>query len=97
RHDLPKATSTRDTWPLLAWLAACLFLADVFTRRVAISLAWAPVMAGRLQNFLLRRRAAAPPIEYLERLRSRKAEVTHGLDQRRAAVRFGLPDADTRE
>jgi Mg-chelatase subunit ChlD len=95
RHDLPKATSTRDTWPLLAWLAACLFFADVFTRRVSVSLAWMLPLAARMRNFLLRRQAAAPPVEYLDRLRSRKAEVTQSLDQRRAAVRFdALSESD---
>lgn len=92
RHDLPKATSTRDTWPMLAWLAGCLFFADIFIRRVSINFAWLIPLKSRIWNTLLRGQAPAPAAEYLNRLRSRKAEVAHDLDQRRAAARFESSD-----
>jgi uncharacterized membrane protein/Mg-chelatase subunit ChlD len=88
RHDLPQAKSARDAWPNLVWLAGCIFLADVFTRRVSVSLAWVIPLSVRLRDRLLRRQAQAPPTEYLERLRSRKAEVSQTLEQQRAAARF---------
>ena len=47
RHDLPKATSSQDIWHYLVLAACCVFLADVFVRRVQVSLAWVPPLAGR--------------------------------------------------
>jgi hypothetical protein len=35
RHNLPKARSSQDVWPLLVLLAASLFFFDVFVRRVS--------------------------------------------------------------
>jgi hypothetical protein len=91
RHDLPKATSSQDIWHLLALAAACVFFADVFTRRVHVSFAWAPPLARRAWDFALRRQPATAKPEYIERLRSRKAEIEDRLAQLRAATRFEMP------
>jgi uncharacterized membrane protein/Mg-chelatase subunit ChlD len=88
RRDLPKATSSQDAWFVLAVIAGVLFLLDVFFRRVTVSLAWLPPLALRLWNRLLGREMAPAPVEYIQRLRSRKAEVTEGIEQRKAATRF---------
>ena len=94
RHDLAPATSSQDVWHLLLLAASCLFLADVFVRRVAISFAWAPAAAVRARDFVLRRQPAAKESPTIERLRSRKAEVNQQLAERRAAARFEpAPDA----
>jgi Mg-chelatase subunit ChlD len=91
RHDLPPSTRTSDVWPQLLWLAAAVFLADVFMRRVHIDFgdAWKFVLASSRK--LLRRRAVAQPDPYLERLRSRKAEVAHNVErQQRTNIEFEM-------
>lgn len=96
RRDLPEATAPQPIWHLLAAAAACLFLADVFIRRVHISFAWLAPAWGAVVRTVLRRPAEAAPSPVMARLRSRKAEVTQSLEQRRAAARFEpTPDAPT--
>ena len=86
-----KATSRQDIWHYLVLLACCLFFGDVFIRRVQVNLAWVPPLAGRARDCVLRRRPppAAPPT--MDRLRSRKAEVSGQFEQLRAAARFEAP------
>lgn len=94
RHDLAKATSRQDVWQFALLAAGLLFFGDVFFRRVQVSFAWVPPLAGRLRNRVLGRPQQAPAPEYMSRLRSRKAEVAGELEQRRAAARFEpQPDA----
>ncbi len=93
RHDLAKATSLSDLWPLLVFVGCCLFFLDVFVRRVTISFAWVPRVGGRVLDRVLRRPPPVADAEYLSRLRSRKAEVDQEIDQKRAAVRFEPQDA----
>jgi hypothetical protein len=98
RHDLPKATSSQDIWPLLLLVGSCIFFGDVFVRRVQVSFAWVPRLAARL----LGRKMEAPVEETIQRLRSRKAEVEDRIAQLRASTRFEVPagapiDADAIE
>ncbi|HEV3415312.1 MAG TPA: glutamine amidotransferase [Pirellulales bacterium] len=94
RRDLPEATSSQAVWHLAALFAACLFLADVFIRRVHVSFTWAIPLAKAAVRTILRRPAEVAPSPVMARLRSRKAEVTQSLEQRRAAARFEpAPDA----
>jgi hypothetical protein len=92
RHDLPKATSSQDIWHLLALAAACLFFADVLVRRVNVNFAWVSPLARRAWDFVLRRQPLPVKPEYMERLRSRKAEVEDRIAQLRAATRFEMPE-----
>lgn len=91
RHDLPKATSSQETWHWLLLMASCVFLGDVFIRRVHVHFAWVPPLAVRVRDFVLRRQPAPAQPQYIERLKSRKAEVGDKLEQLRAATRFELP------
>ncbi len=95
RHDLLKASSRQDIWHYLVLAACCLLFGDVFIRRVQLNLAWVGPLANRTADWLLGRRpaAAAPPT--MERLRSRKAEVSGQFDQLRAAARFEAPPERT--
>ncbi len=94
RRDLPPAISTQPIWHLVALAAACLFLADVFIRRVHVSFAWVGPLAAAAVRKVLRRPVEAAPSPVMARLRSRKAEITESLEQRRAAARFEpAPDA----
>ena len=69
-------------WPVLLWLSACVFLADVAVRRIALDV-------DRLREKAIeqwkkfRGEEVAPASEYMEKLRSRKAEVGEQLDRSR--------------
>jgi uncharacterized membrane protein len=74
-------------WPLLLWLAACLFLGDVAVRRIAPD---TDRMKAALANQWrrLRGQETVKSSDYMDKLRSRKAEVTEQLDRSRFASRF---------
>lgn len=91
RHDLPKAGSSQEAWHWLILMASCVFLGDVFIRRVQVHFAWLPLQLVRMRDFILRRQPTPALPQYIERLKSRKAEVTEYLKQFRAAARFELP------
>jgi hypothetical protein len=88
RRDMPLAISSQDIWPWLVLVGSCLFLADVFVRRVQISLEWLAPAWQRFSEVVFRRERQLAPVETMSRLRSRKAEVGQALDSRRAAARF---------
>ncbi len=92
RHDLPKAASSQEIWHWLLLLASCVFLGDVFIRRVAVSFDWLPPLVTRTLDFVLRRQPAPAQPQFIERLKSRKAEVSGQLEQMRAATRFEMPE-----
>ena len=92
RRDLPKAIASQDIWHLLVMLGSCVFLADVFVRRVQINFLWLVPIWTRTLDTLLRREHQAPAPEMMQRLRSRKAQVDQSIENRRAATRFE-PDA----
>lgn len=94
RHNLPKARSSQDVWPLLVLVAACLFFCDVFVRRVSISWEWARPAVNWVRERVLNRDKLEAPDERMERLRRRKAAISTNIDERRAATRFEPePDA----
>ena len=92
RRD-PKLVAPRASpplWPSLLWLATVLFLGDVAVRRVAPDVdRMRKAVADQWKK--LRGREVAPPVEYMEKLKSRKAEVGEQLDRSRAATRFEAP------
>ena len=61
---------------------------DVFCRRVHVNFGWVPPLAGRARDWVLRRQPKPATPEFMQRLRSRKAEVSGQLDQIHAAARF---------
>ena len=74
-------------------MASCLFLGDVFMRRVSVNFGWLPPLLARLA-----RSGPPPPAAPASRstssgCKSRKAEVAGHLEQLRAATRFELPAA----
>lgn len=86
RADLPKAVSIRDVWPLLLLACGLLFLADVFVRRVALTLDWVAPSLRWLKAKVLRGRVVLEVEQRLERLRSKKQEVAQSIDQRRRTI-----------
>jgi uncharacterized membrane protein len=72
-------------WPTLLWLAACLFLGDVAVRRIALDvdrIKRAAVAEWRK----LRGQDEATASDYMDKLRSRKAEVDEQLDRSRTST-----------
>lgn len=95
-HNLEKAISVQDVWPLFVLVSAFVFFADIFVRRVTISWEWTePIRKWfgdrwkRSDNDIAEQVASK-----LDRLRSRKQEVSSELDERRKATRYEPePDA----
>ncbi|MEM8866269.1 MAG: VWA domain-containing protein, partial [Planctomycetota bacterium] len=75
RRDLPPAIASQDIWPLLVLVGSCVFLADVFVRRVQIGVEWMAPAWAWLTTTILRRQPQTKQAETMSRLRSRKAEV----------------------
>jgi hypothetical protein len=77
-------------WPTLLWLAACLFLGDVAVRRIAVDFGW---IKQTVMNEWKKLRGEEPTTasEYMDKLRSRKAEVDEQLDRTRTAPRTEGP------
>jgi uncharacterized membrane protein len=77
-------------WPLLLFGSAVLFLCDVAIRRVSPDF-------ERMRKLIndqwekLRGREVAPQPEYMEKLKSRKAEVSDAIDRSRTATRYEAP------
>jgi uncharacterized membrane protein len=81
--------SLQPVWPWLVLLAAvCLFF-DVAVRRIAVDPAEAALRAREVWERLRgRATVAAPTPQFLDRLKSRKAQVGEALGKGRAARRF---------
>ncbi|HEY4232583.1 MAG TPA: VWA domain-containing protein [Lacipirellulaceae bacterium] len=88
RRDLPRAVASQDIWPWLVMMGSCLFFADVFVRRVQISLEWLAPVWARFAETVLRRKRPVATAPTMERLRSRKADIERTIETRRAATRF---------
>jgi uncharacterized membrane protein/Mg-chelatase subunit ChlD len=91
RATLAKAFSSQDAWPLAALLAAGCFLVSIAVRRISIDPEWFTPAMRWMRRLISRQEEPVPADARLERLRSRKAEVTGQLDERRAATRFEIP------
>jgi uncharacterized membrane protein/Mg-chelatase subunit ChlD len=77
--------SLAPLWPALLWLAACLFLGDVAVRRIAIDLDWIKLtIANEWRK--LRGEEPAAASDYMDKLKSRKAEVGEQLDRSRSVT-----------
>jgi hypothetical protein len=88
RRTLAKAMSSRDFWPIFLLMAACIFLIDVFIRRVTVHFYWMMPALAYAYNRVRGVQPEAPPDERLARLRNRKAAIASQIDERRAATRF---------
>ena len=67
-------------WPALLWLAACLFLGDVAVRRIAIDVD--RIKQAAINEWRkLRGQGVTVASDYMEKLKSRKAEVDEQLER----------------
>ena len=88
REGLPPSISSQDVWPLFLLVAASVFFADVFVRRVTVSFDWVGPFLVWMRTKLFGAEDTDDHEERLDRLRSRKAAVAGEIDERRAATRF---------
>jgi uncharacterized membrane protein len=79
-------------WPTLLWLAACLFLGDVAVRRIAIDVDRIKEVAKNEWQKLRGQQVAAAS-DYMEKLKSRKAEVDLQLDRSRTTTAAAEPES----
>lgn len=93
RESKIKPRSTQDIWPLLLLLSSCLFLGDVFIRRVAVNFDWAPAAFAAVKNRITGGEVETTSDDRMARLRSRKAAIAEEVSERKAATRFE-PTAD---
>jgi hypothetical protein len=88
RRGLLPATSRQHVWHVLVFAVGCLFLVDVFNRRILMRFGWVKAARGRLRERFTSRKSSESPIDSIERLRSRKSQVNEQLDNLRHAARF---------
>lgn len=88
REGLPRAFSMQDVWPLCVLLGSICLFGDIFVRRVALDYAYpirwvATKLTGKKVSQVDLERQAS-----LERLRSKKSEVTEQVETAKATTRF---------
>jgi uncharacterized membrane protein len=89
RRGLEPFRSSQPIWQWLLFLAGIVLLFDVAARRIAIEPSWVVAKGQRTWDHLRGRTVAKEDVpQFLERLRSRKAEVEETLAKTKAAVRF---------
>jgi hypothetical protein len=88
RPTLPKAVSSTDAWPIFLLIAAGLFFADVFVRRVHVHFYWVGEWSKKLWQRIRGGGQEEQSDTRMERLRSLKAKVGGDIETRRAATRF---------
>jgi Mg-chelatase subunit ChlD len=88
RRGLMPASSRQQVWHMLVFAVGCLFLVDIFNRRVLIRFGWMKWAAGRIRGQLTSRDSLETASETLERLRSRKSQVSKQHASLRDAARF---------
>jgi hypothetical protein len=89
RTGLPPSRNLQPIWYWLLLVAGILMFFDVGVRRVAIDPREVATAAQRTWERLRGRAAAATePVEFLERLKSRKAQVVEAIDRTKGTRRF---------
>ncbi|MCA9240415.1 MAG: VWA domain-containing protein [Planctomycetales bacterium] len=95
RRDLPKAVSSQDRWPLMVFLASCVFLADVFVRRVQFGFEWLNPAVEWFRTRVLGQQQQVPQQATMSRLQSRKRELREHTQSRAAEARFEYDETTT--
>jgi uncharacterized membrane protein len=96
RPGLAQVRSLQPIWFWLVLLTGLLLVLDVAVRRIALDPAQGVGAAERAWNYFRGRpQAAAHTPEFLERLKSRKAQVSESIDKSRAERRFEAGEIPT--
>ncbi|MEZ6135193.1 MAG: glutamine amidotransferase [Pirellulaceae bacterium] len=99
RGGLPRAMSMQDIWPWCLLLGALCLFGDIFVRRVALDYLY-PVKWLAQQMHPGETAQDAERKQSIERLRSKKTQVSGEMEEVRASTRFessGQADPDTLE
>jgi uncharacterized membrane protein/Mg-chelatase subunit ChlD len=86
RGGLALARSIRDAWPWFVLLGCCLFLCDVFVRRVAINFNWVGAALKKVRGDQGDKESTVTA--RLDALKKSKESLDDSLQRRRASVRF---------
>ena len=92
RGGLALARSIKDAWPWFVLGGCCLFLGDVFVRRVAINFDWVGRSLKRISGRDEKTETAVTA--RLDALKKQKDEREESLERRRASVRFEPTSVD---
>lgn len=92
RGGLPQAMSLQDIWPWCLLLAAVCLFGDVFVRRVSVDYAY-PLKWVRRRLRPAASQQDQERLQSLQRLRSKKTEVTGEIEQARGSTRFEAPES----
>ena len=93
RGGLSLARSIRDAWPWFVLAGCCVFLGDIFVRRVAINFDWIGVAIKKIRGMPDAKDATTTA--RLDALKKNKELLDEELQRRRTSVRFEptqLPD-----
>ena len=80
------ARSIRDAWPWFVLAGCCLFLVDVFVRRVAVNFNWLGAALKRVRGVGDGKESTVTA--RLDALKKNKQALDDSLQRRRASVRF---------
>lgn len=86
RGGLALARSIRDAWPWFVLAGCCLFLGDVFVRRVAINFDWIGVALKKIRGDDSEKDSVVTA--RLDALKKNKESRDESLERRRSSVRF---------
>ena len=86
RGGLALARSIRDAWPWFVLAGCCLFLGDIFVRRVAINFDWIGVALKKIRGKSEQKESTTTA--RLDALRKNKDLLEEELQRRRTSVRF---------
>jgi hypothetical protein len=92
RGGLALARSIRDAWPWFVLAGCCLFLGDVFVRRVAINLNWIGAALKRIRGDSSDKDSVVTA--RLDALKKNKESLDDSLQRRRSSVRFEPTEID---
>lgn len=95
RGGLALAKSIRDAWPWFVFAGCCLFLGDVFVRRVAVNFDWVGAAVKKLRGQPDEKDAAVTA--RLDALKKNKEALDDSLERRRASLRFEPTAVDASE
>lgn len=86
RGGLALARSIRDAWPWFVLAASCLFLGDVFVRRVVLNFDWIGSAIKKISGSRVEKDTVVTA--RLDALKKNKESIDESLQKRRASVRF---------
>lgn len=86
RGGLALARSIRDAWPWFVLAGCCLFLSDIFVRRVAINFDWIGVALKKIRGKSEEKESTTTA--RLDALRKNKDLLDEELQRRRTSLRF---------